>query len=60
MLPGKIKLSRQDGCICLVEVDSEVGDNPELCRFNDDSDFTEDQVRLFFKAVVKLWNDQQG
>lgn len=57
MLPGKIKLVRHDGSLALV-VENSDDDNPLLCLFDDESDLSEEQVKDFFKAVVKLWNDQ--
>lgn len=57
-MPGIIKLVRKDGTLAIMEVDSETGDNPELCRFDSDSDFSEAEAGTFLKAVVKLWNDQ--
>lgn len=58
MLPREIKLIKADDTFLIMAMDAESGDNPELCRFDHDSDFTLKEVEPFFKALVKFWNEQ--
>jgi hypothetical protein len=58
MIPQEIKLIRTEDTFVIMAMDSEAGDNPELCRFDHDSDFTLKEVEPFLKAMVKLWNEQ--
>jgi len=56
MLPGKLKVMRREGALVIME--PEQGENAEWCRFDESSDFSEEDAKRFFKALVNMWNDQ--
>jgi len=58
MLPREIRLIKTEDTFLIMAVDDDAPDNPELCRFDHDSDFGLKDVEPFFKAMVKLWNEQ--
>ena len=52
-LPEKLKQIREDGILKVIDADSEV----EILRHHEESDLDEDEMKLIFKTIVRLWNE---